>query len=65
MKELGFEKKTIHVPKAWRKSHENEKQWCYVRGDGEESKKRIILGDEFDLVRLCLTGNSGGTQKRD
>ena len=65
MKELGFEKKTIHVPKAWRKPHENEKQCCYVRGDGEEIKKRIILGDEFDMVRLCLTGNSGGTQKRD
>lgn len=62
MKELGFEKKTIHVPKEWRTPHENEKQWCYVRG---ESKRRIFLGDDFDLVRLCLTGNSGGTQKRD
>jgi hypothetical protein len=65
MKELGFEKKTIHVPKEWRKQHENEKQWCYVRGDGEKSKRRIFLGDDFDMVRLCLTGNSGGTQKRD
>jgi signal recognition particle subunit SEC65 len=67
MKDLGFDKKTIHVPKEWRKPHENEKQWCYVRGDGEKSKKRIILGggDDFDLVRLCLTGNSGGKQKRD
>lgn len=60
MKELGFDKKTIHVPKAWRKPHEKEKQCCYVRGDGEEIKKRIILehGDDFDLMRLCLTGNA-------
>ncbi len=48
MKELGFEKKTIHIPRAWRKPHEKEKQCCYVRGDGEESKKRIILEAELD-----------------
>ena len=43
MKELGFEKKTIHVPGKYRKSHENEKQWCYVRGNDEDRKKLIIL----------------------
>ena len=43
MKELGFEKKTIHVPGKYRKSHENEKQCCYVRGNDEDRKKLIIL----------------------
>ena len=45
MNELGFEKKTIHVPGKYRKSHENEKQWCYIRGNDEDRKKLIILNE--------------------
>ena len=45
MMELGFEKKTIHVPKEHRKSRESEKQCCYVRGNDEDRKKPITLNE--------------------
>ena len=46
MKALGFERKTIHIAKEHRTCNEKEKQCCYVRGDGEESKHPIVLIEE-------------------